>query len=128
MALYLARQPDGGFAIFDDLSVNFVATGLRMGEAAALFSRTGPYSSDRAWREMMAAVNNMPIGMEIRDDTRTDARFDDLLNAVTMIRGRAFMKMQLCAMGMPLYEPASEPSDAVLELRDCYLSDGAEQA
>jgi hypothetical protein len=124
----MARQPDGGFAIFDDLSVNFVATGLRMGEAAALFGRTGPYSSDRSWHEMMAAMKNIPIGMEDRDGTRTNARFDDLLNAVTMIRGRAFMKMQLCAMGLPLHEPASEPSDAVLELCDCYLSDGAEQA
>jgi hypothetical protein len=128
MALYMARQPDGDFAVFDDLSVKFVATGLRMGEAAAFFTQVAKCTAHNSWNEMTAAGKNVPIGSGVPDVERIDARFDDLLNAVALIRGRAVMKMELCSMGLGLYEPQTEPSEAVLELYDCYMAEEADMA
>jgi hypothetical protein len=125
MAVYVARQPDGLYAVFDDLSVRFVATSLRLGEAVALLRRLAGCGARPAWRELSHALRDIPIGGRgcCVSPEADNARFDDLLNALCMIRGRAVMKMELLAIGIPLYEPRREASDAVLELCDCFLAD-----
>lgn len=124
MAIYVTRQPDDLYAVFDDLAVGFAATSLRLGEAGATLRRIVGCDAGRAWEELSLAMRDVPIGAkDATSDEAEHARFDDLLNALCMIRGRAVMRMELCAMGLPFYEPRREPSDAVLELCDCYLAD-----
>lgn len=126
MAIYVARQPDGLYAVFDDLAVRFVATSLRLGEAGALLRQLAACDDRQAWQEIALAFRDAPVGSvdALLSDEPGHARFDDLLNALCMIRGRAVMKMELLAIGLPLYEPRREASDAVLELCDCFLADG----
>ncbi|NTJ11773.1 hypothetical protein [Rhizobium lusitanum] len=118
----MAKQPDGSFALFDDLSVRFIATKLRMGEAAALLRRISGLSPEHVWREIEAAHADIPVGAEEPDPESLRSRIDDLLIAVSMIRGRRFLNKELCAMGIPRYEPKSEPSEAILDLCDCYIT------
>jgi hypothetical protein len=126
MVLYIAKQPNGAFAIFDDLSVRFVATKLRMGEAAALLQHMAGLTPERAWLEIEAASADLPLGVDKSHTEYPHSRIDDLLTAVELIRGRRCLSKELCAMGIPLYEPRSKPSEAILELYDCYLLEEAD--
>lgn len=122
MAWYIVRQSNNRFALFDDLTVEFVSSSMLLGEAAGKYMSLAGCNELTAFRNASVAQRDLSLqGFETADD-RHGSRMNEVLTAIMLIKGRRVLLEQMsivgdCA-GMPDIEAGC--SDLVVELCDAY--------
>lgn len=123
MALYIAKVPEGKYAVFDDLELSFTRRGLIFAEAALLIMENRQCSAEKAMSAVFSLGTGRAAPLSHSRDGTDGLSLDAMLWAVSLVRGDGALLIEVRKIGCPNYRPApieDSMSEEMAELCEAY--------